>query len=328
MKAMRIGGIVVAMLLLGTSTAGCGSSGEDRSGKDKTTAASKPSDVVKGYLRALASDDADKALGYLAKRPSERTFLTDKVLAKANSIAPLTDISVPTSSGSSGYVHASYKLGGEQIRAKFSVGSALSKQPRIDNGTVTVHIDDDTSDVTTYLNGAGLTGDAVELFPVAYDVTSASKDIGFGSSRHFRVKPREDDAFHTLKPKLTAHGRRAFKKAVSDAVADCLTSKKLNAGCGLKLSKATIDGYTIKKGSVTRSLNAKTKAALKSLKPKFYDPDDTSAEDLTLKKAKPDVRADLSRHGHTYKQVKLDTTGGFGDPVVDMTTKKHKVTWE
>lgn len=330
MSSVRGGGTVLAVLLLVMTAAGCGSSDDrkESSGQDTTPAASKPSDVVNRYLQALSSGDAGKALGYLAHRPSDRTFLTDKVLKKANGIAPLTDISVPTVGGSAGDVQASYQLGSKQIRTEFSVDSASSTQPRIESGTFQVDIDDHASEVTKYLNGVELTGDDTELFPVAYKFTNATKSIDFGSSAHFRVKPRDDALLHTLKPKLTSQGQRVFKKAVSDAVDDCLTSKKLDAGCGLKLSPSTLDGYTVKKGSVTRSLNAKTKAALKSATGKFYDTDGTTAEDLKLKRTKPDVRADLSRHGHTRKQVKLDTTGGFGDPVVEMTTKKHKVTWE
>lgn len=329
MWSVRGGGTVLGVLLLVMTTGGCGSNiGGDRSGKDSTPAASKPSDVVKGYLHALASGDAHKALGYLAKRPSDRMFLTDKVLKKANDLAPLTDISVPAASGSSGDVKASYKLGSKQVTTKFWVRSDSSTQPRIDKGAFTTDIDDRATDVTKSLNGAKLTTEDVELFPVAYKITSATKYIDFGSTAHFVVKPQDTDAFHTLKPELTSRGQRAFRKAVSASVTTCLASKKLDAGCGLKLSEGTLDGYTLKQGTVARSRNAGTKAALTSLKGELVDTDGTTAEDHHFRKAKPDVRADVSRNGHTDKQVKLDTTGSFGNPTVTITKKKPKVTWE
>lgn len=91
-------------------------------GGEEATGAATPQEAAKGYLEALASGDAEKALSYGINEPENKTFLTDEILKKQFATKPITDIQVNPISEADGTVQVMLKWGeqsvDEQLRLK------------------------------------------------------------------------------------------------------------------------------------------------------------------------------------------------------------------
>jgi len=84
--------------------------------------ATKPEQVVQGYLQALAAGDASKALSYSYESSSYEatSLLTDSVLAVSNHLAPIRNIHVSPGQGNWD-VKATYTMGSTQVSTSFLV---------------------------------------------------------------------------------------------------------------------------------------------------------------------------------------------------------------
>jgi len=80
-----------------------------------TDVISTPQDAVRGFLGAVAGAQADVALSYLSVAPTDRTFITDEVLARSAELAPLTAIDIADASDyrheQAAIIAVKYKLG-------------------------------------------------------------------------------------------------------------------------------------------------------------------------------------------------------------------------
>lgn len=213
-------------------------------------AADKPSDAVRGYLEALAANDADRALGYLDEPPADTTFLTRPVLEASAKKAPISAVDVPEVTDEYAYqVPASYTFGNQPIQEDFSV-TKESGSWRLSRAVSEFDLGyqrDETLPMT--INGVEVTTDKVSLFPGVYAFSADSKWVTYGDKAEFRLTGPSDYDAPRLTPTLSSAGRSAFLKATKTALDKCLAQRKIApSGCpnrialrkGQKVTESTI----------------------------------------------------------------------------------------
>lgn len=305
----------------GTSTAGSKSSTQ---AKPETA-----SDAVQGYLNALAAGDATKALTYLSQQPSDTSLMTNDVLKASLKSAPLTGITVPKVTDKYAYeVDASYKLGDRPVNAKFDIDDS-SGHYLIDQGYAELDLGDVSNGLPLTINGTKVSADKVYLFPGSYHVATTARYISLGSSADFLVQQPDDYPDVEPKPELTSQGQKVFKQKVTAAIQACLKSTKRNPGCGLSLAGKTDDGYTVKDGTVHRTLTADARAQIKTMKATLDYENPTVAEDEDFI-AETNTSAVLTKGNESHRADLISFGGGdaFGEPEIDMSDKKLVVRWE
>ncbi|GAB3921517.1 hypothetical protein GCM10011575_15760 [Microlunatus endophyticus] len=322
--------LVVVVVLIIVAVVHASHNGTTASGPDNsspTAKAENASDAVKGYLDALSTGDAKKALSYLSEQPSDTSLMTDDILKVSTKEAPITAIKVPQVTDKYAYeVSASYNLGDRPVNAKFEVDDS-SGHYLLSDAYATVDLSVGTKGLPLTINGTKVAADKIYLLPGSYDLETTEKYISLGSSGKFLVQQPNDYPDIEPKPVLNSAGQAIFKKKVTEAIDACVRSTKLTAGCGLDVP-ATVDGYKIKDGSVHRTLDADTKAKVKSLKGTLDYSSTTVAEDEDFY---GDVNITVTgvKGGKTYKN--LDYFGGgesFGTPKIDMSSSALTVEWE
>jgi hypothetical protein len=224
---------VALLLVIGVSVAAL-TGGDDSSaaagvgGGGGAVAAEKPSDAVRGYLEALAANDAEKALGYLDEPPADTTFLSRPVLEASAQKAALTAVDVPEVTDEYTYrVPARYRLGDQAVSDEFSVtdDSGSWKLSRAVTEFDLSYQRDET--LPMKINGVEVTTDSVSLFPGAYTVTTDSKWVTYGDKASFTLTGPSDYDAPRLTPTLSDAGRSAFLKATRSAFEKCLDEREL-----------------------------------------------------------------------------------------------------
>jgi hypothetical protein len=223
-------------------------------------------------------------------------------------------------------VDASYKLGDRPINAKFEIDDS-SGHYLVGDGYAEVDLSYTAKGLPLTINGVTASADKVYLFPGSYELATTAKYITLGSGANFLVQQPNDYPDIQAKPALTPAGQKVFKQRVTAAINKCIASTKLKAGCGLDLASKTTNGYTVKDGTVHRSLTSDAKAQVRNLKAEldyesptvaeassFYASVDTSA---TLRKGKQTGRADLWGSGTS-----------FDTPQIDMSDRNLTVEWD
>jgi hypothetical protein len=238
-----------------------------------SAASGAQADAVQGYLSAVAAGDSERALGYLAERPDNAGLLTDKVLAASNKIAPITAISVSEPQKGSNTVQAWYKIGDQRYQQQFTV-QARGDSYVLDGGTATADLSSLPKGLSYKLDGASIQRKTVALFPGSYRISADSRLYDLGQQSEF-VAVVHDRLSISLTPRLTSTGQKSVKTAIDDAIKDCLASKKLKAGCGLTLTGNGPGSFTVKDGSIKRSLSKEASRQLDRLELITDDADPT-----------------------------------------------------
>lgn len=206
-------------------------------GRGGAVAAEKPSDAVRGYLEALAAQDAEKALGYLDEPPADTTLLTRPVLAASAEKAPLTAVDVPEVADElTSRVPARYRLGEQAVSDEFSVtkDSGSWKLRRAVTEFDLSYQRDET--LPMKINGVAVEADSVSLFPGAYAVTTDSRWVTYGDTASFTLTGPSDHDVPRLTPTLSDAGRTAFLEATRSAFQKCLAKRELQpADCPNRL---------------------------------------------------------------------------------------------
>ncbi|QGN33749.1 hypothetical protein [Microlunatus sp. Gsoil 973] len=318
--------VLIIVAVVHTVAGGGAAEAGPAGGSSASSKAEKASDVVHGYLDALAAGDSAKALGLLSKQPSDPSLMTDEVLKASRKAAPITAIAVPEVTDKYAYqVSASYKLGDRLVDAKFSIDDS-SGHYLISDGYAEIDLSYTAEGLPLTINGVKVAADKVALFPGAYVLGTTADYITLGSGADFLVQQPNDYPRIEAKPSLTAAGQRVFKEKVATAINACLASKKLKAGCGLDLP-SSVDGYKFKEGTVKRTLNAESRWKIKGIKGELDYSAPTVAESDFY--AYIETKVDGAKGGRTYRG--LGYYGGansFGSPKIDMSAKKLTVEWE
>lgn len=196
-------------------------------------AASKASDAVATYLRALGAGDALTALSLAATPPGGNTaFLTNGVLAKATA-GKISDINVPeVADPNATDVPATYTLAGKPVSASFGV-TRIGDQFRLSQVAATIDISRlQNPRVPVSLGGVAATSSLVQLFPGVYPVAAANKYYSYGSVQ-LTVGDLGDKIAGKGTVSISSAGKSAIIKAAKAKYKSCLKQHAARpSGCG------------------------------------------------------------------------------------------------
>jgi hypothetical protein len=217
--------------------------------------AGNPSEAVRSYLLALASGQAAAALQVSEDQPSERSLLTDAVLKKSLSRAPITDIRVPLVTDQNAFsVGATYRLGGNTVTESFSVIKVGDSWKLTRTFTELDLSDVRLGEAPIRVNGTPVTKGRVNVFPGAYEVASGSPYVSYGSDNQIVLNsPSAYAPTTSLKPTLTERGRKAFLRTAQAGLEKCLEERTLSPkGCPFAVEE--LPGQQIEESSVRWAL--------------------------------------------------------------------------
>ena len=218
-------------------------------------ASTKADQSVRSYLEALAAGNAAAALSLGKDQPTDKTFLTDAVLAESNKRAPITEITVsPPDSEYDSRIEAVYKMGDQQVNETFTV----QKQ-----GDVYL-LYDVTQDVNLenirnrtlpmQINGVGVTSDTVHLFPGSYRLTTGSDYIAYGGGPMVISSPNDFPSAYDHRPVITSAGTKAVIAAAKTKLEGCAKEAEFKpSGCPF-LNIRENPGQNITESSVRRRI--------------------------------------------------------------------------
>jgi hypothetical protein len=199
----------------------------------------KASDAVKGYLDALAAGQAEAALAFGKDQPTDKTLLTDAVLADSLKRAPITEINVPEVTDKYAYeVAATYKMGGQTVSKSFTVSND-GDGFRLASTTQDIDLSSVRSNTLPMLiNGQKVTADEVTVLPGSYALTTGIANISYGAKSKVLITDPNDYPSTQPTPTLTKAGRDAFVKGAQAAMNACLKKHELAPkGCPFALTK-------------------------------------------------------------------------------------------
>ena len=290
-------------------------------------------DVVTGYLEALAASDAESALSYLGSKPADTTFLTDEVLEVANAEAPISDIRVIAPSGEpeseySADIPVRYMMGDTPVSTTIRVSNYdLDAGWTVTGGTAQIELGTRFAGLAMTLNGMPVEGQRAEVFPGAYVLATTTPSFELvGDTTLLITEPFTIPDTAGIQATLTEEGIAVFRQVATASVNECLTSKTLAAGCGLTIPETLSDGTKIVDGTITRSLGAEAQAKLASLTPQesFGDPLFVQSDSI----GSVEVTADCQSGGQSYAGCSFLFLPSLGAPLVDFTTDPPTVRWD
>jgi hypothetical protein len=303
------GALIVILIVAIAAVAFSGGKKKDTAGggKDVPVTAKKASDAVRGYLTALAANDATSALKY-GDTPGETAFLTNDSLKSAHDKAPMSAVNVPEVAGDYfATVNATYTLGTQQVSTDFRA-TKTGDTWKLDNTFVNVDLSDERHDgLKLLLNGGEVKTDSVNLFPGSYVVTSDNTNLSYGTENTLLIKG-SDDYVSTSKLDLvlSTAGTAAVKAAAKKAIDTCVASKlAAPTGCPWKVLPA--DGTTFVPNSLTWKLTNNPLADAKfSLD--YDDPTTAKASvdvDLRVDGKGIDSGKQIPEYKNNYEYVKI-----------------------
>ena len=227
--------------------------------------ATTPLAAVRGYLQAIAASNAKDAYSFSGLKAVPSQFLTDSMLAASNAIAPMTNIEVtktPGSSNSSPSVDATYMLGDQTVHATYETRQ-YGKYYWVSNYSVWVNMPSASQFVQHGLrindqNMPGLTTDpdfiSVELFPGSYKMTMSNPLISLTGDVSFTLPDTSEQKTIDLHIGLVPNAQAIFAAATSASLKDCMTSNSIMTSCGIGTDKQLKDistGFFIQPDSRT-----------------------------------------------------------------------------
>jgi hypothetical protein len=223
---LGVGSAIVAMNLWQARNTESGAGASTGSTSSASPAGAGPSDAVLGYLTALSSKDAQKALSYGQSEPTESSMLTDKALSAALKDAPLTAVEVPQVDGENeASVEASYQLGKRAVTETFNVVKQGDEwklrrvAAEIELGPVR------SGSVPLLINGTKVSKDLVSLFPGSYTISTGLKYSDYGKASTVLVTtPSGFPDTSRLAVRITAEGKKAAVAAAKKSYTTCLKS--------------------------------------------------------------------------------------------------------
>lgn len=203
------------------------------SDSDATTAGG----AVKGYLKALAKGDAEKALSFGINEPPDKTFLTDEVLKKQIEKMPITDVRIVGEDSST--VHVLANFGDQALDEEIPVKQSSDGLFKVEYPTYSLNFGKDKAEGSSALLesvsifGKPLPASGIAyLFPGAIEVTSTNPniDLKYGRDAYLlsgtSYKEPEERADFALE--VSEEGKKAADKAILDAMAECAKSTSLS----------------------------------------------------------------------------------------------------
>ena len=223
---LGVGSAIVALNLRQARNTESGTGASTGSTSSASPAGGGPSDAVLGYLTALSSTDAQKALSYGQSEPTESSMLTDKALSAALKNAPLTAIKVPQVEGENeATVEASYQLGKRTVTETFAVVKQTDEW-KLTRVAADVELGPVRSgSVPLLINGTKVSKDLISLFPGSYTISTGLKYSDYGKDSTILVtSPGGFPDTSRLAVRITAEGKSAAVAAAKKSYTTCLKS--------------------------------------------------------------------------------------------------------
>ena len=303
--------------------------GRSGSGGGEAKSAGSATELVQGYLKAVAASDADTALGYLEDEPENTDLLTDKMLEASNKIAPITGITVGKPKKADKYsseVTAKYKIGQRSVSSTYRAYRGSGGEWELSGGTTDLSFDYAFEGLDITVNGVAVEGDSADVFPGSYELATTTKYFQLTGKTTVVVDgPNEFDTLGGTKAELNDEGLQAYRDIVQKAVAGCLAAKTLEAGCGLSISGLDSDGTQMVDGTVTRTLSAEGQATLAGLTPRdsFSNPLHVTGSYIDA----VDVSGECVLNGDRGP-CSLLVGPSLKSPLVDFSTETPTVRWD
>ena len=235
-------------------------------------ASTKADESVKMYLEALAAGNAAVALSLGKDQPTDKSFLTDAVLAESNKRAPITEITVsPPDSEYDSSIEAAYKMGDQQVNDTFTV-QKQGETYLLYDVTQDVNLESLRSrTLPLQINRVGVTSDTVHLFPGSYVLTTGSDYVAYGGGPMVITSPNDFPSAYDHRPAITEAGTKAVVAAAKAKLNDCVKQAKFKpSGCPF-LNIRENPGQNITESSIRRKI---AEDPFSNVKPRidFQDP--------------------------------------------------------
>lgn len=244
-KALLItAGATAAVLLIVGIVVGIVSFSGGGSGGIGGRGASTAADAVKGYLDALAKGDANAALAFGSDQPASKDFLTDDILKQQVEKWPITNVRILSANetGDMAQVHVVANFGDQSSDQtllvkkqdggwKLSTAAAklnLTAGPLTSNPATGQPL---PAPPISLFGKPISNGSAAYVFPGWVDLGSTSKYLSVTALRPVLLDGLLAQSVTVpagLQLQLSEEGSAAAKKAVADAVAECVKSTALS----------------------------------------------------------------------------------------------------
>jgi hypothetical protein len=215
--------------------------------------ATAPDAVATDYFRALSHGDAARALAFGGLPAGPRTFLTDGVLRDSLKVAPISDVSALSVDrhGDAATVAVQYQLGSRGKRILVGDTVTLNRHGnswRLAATAVSVRIAATVAAHRLTLAGSALPARAVLVFPGALPMSVDTPNLEISQ----QVVHLSDTGTHTVRPALSAAGKRAVQAAFVSAMRACLGAKP-SLSCPVPTDARVVPGTV--HGKVTGDLS-------------------------------------------------------------------------
>ena len=226
--------VVVAAALIGAGVYWFGLKNNGIGGGGGSEKAATPQAAVESFLTALSQGDAAKALSYASVEPTDKTFLTNEVLAASNKLGALSDIKVDAASVTSTMVNVTYQLGTHRVSTYFIV-KPYGNGYLLDQVTATVNLENAyEKNMGLAVNGISLDDKSlktVTMFPGTYQLTTTNTLLTTADDSFVIESPR-DSAYFRPEWALTKDAQGVLAGAAKTKLAACLQEKALRTSCG------------------------------------------------------------------------------------------------
>lgn len=187
----------------------------------------RASDAVLGYLRAVASGNADAALRYSARPVAREATLTNAVLADSRRRAAISRIAVtPVTDPAATQVRANYVMGRTPVTTVYDVTQVNGtwKLTRVVNSLSLGLVRN--SRVPMKVNGATVTSNSISVLPGSYAFTTGTPYLSYGSRNVLLVRSPSElvTGIFELRRELTPAGTRKVREEAQKSWRRCLAA--------------------------------------------------------------------------------------------------------
>ena len=319
--------VLFVLVFVAPSLAGDGSDAEPPTDSARTATAEE---AVELFLTALADGDADTAVRLTGADASD-PLLTDEVLARSRSLAPITVTAVETvtpDEPTRAVVNATFGLGDRSVNRDFTVWRT-DDEWILSDALVALPLSA-FDELDPSVNGVPSSSDQPLVFPGAYEIELGVDSFDLAVEGEpldvLSVATSEDAApLHTAEPALTEARTEEFRRLVRASLEECLAMPALTTPCGLDVSTPLDDGAIPIEGSAQRALAAEGERALDELAPApdYADPARVTTYDYIY----ISTRIEADRGGELISGT-LYSSGDLLQPYVDFSEEEPRVTWE
>lgn len=288
---------------------------------------SDPADVARQFMSALAKSDAKTALRYVDNVTSTE-YLTNKILAGSNKVAPLTKVTVGKVLKPNDYdvkIPVSYRIGDRSLSTTLNLFKSSSKGWRVQNSTVSLYVDPFVPLGLT-LNGVAITGKSVRVFPGAYEMKLTNENFAIEGESTIVAEFGETPSMYETKPTLSEAGLATFRDLIKKDVDACLASASIDPGCGIRPARQSSDGTTLVDGSLSRTLDASGLAKLSTLeaRPSVSNP---LLVEAGLIGGSIETTGQCLKDGRQFPCQLMFGGTGLGKPTVDFSAETPVLRW-